>query len=320
MFSKTCIGFILLTMLTLSVFSREYIDFNSDWKFYLGDVTGAEAVEFDDSDWEGISIPHDWAISGPFDHNLPANTGKLPWKGVGWYRKYFEMPSEYSGQQVYFIFDGIMAFPEIYINGVLAGKWDYGYNSFSLNVTDLINFDKNNVIAVKADTRNHDSRWYPGAGIYRKIQMLVTDPVHVAIWGNYIQTPVVNDSGALVHVYTTLNNNLYSTEQITIEYKLIDPHGILIDLKIEEIDLSGKKEIGFEQWFNVSEYERWDIDSPVLYKLKTIIKGNGDELDVTNTNFGFRTILFTADDGFYLNGRRVQIKGVNLHHDHGPLL
>ena len=318
-FLKTCVGFILLTMLILPGFGREYIDFKSDWKFYSGDITGVEAIEFDDSDWEGISIPHDWAISGPFDHNLPANTGKLPWKGVGWYRKQFEMPEDYKGQQVYFIFDGIMAFPEIYVNGELAGKWDYGYNSFYLNVTDLINFDGNNVIAIKADTRNHDSRWYPGAGIYRKIQMLVTNPVHVSIWGNYIQTPVVNDTGALVHIYTTFNNNLYSTEQITIEHQLIDPQGILIDLKTEEIDLSGEKEFTIEQWFSVREYVRWDVTTPVLYKLKTIIRIGEEVVDVTTTGFGFRTFLFTSDDGFYLNGRRVQLKGVNLHHDHGPL-
>jgi len=319
MFLKTITGIFVLTMLTLSGLCQEYVDFNKDWKFYLGDASGAETIRFDDSEWDAVSIPHDWAISGPFDHNLPANTGKLPWKGVGWYRNYFRMSSEYQGQQVYFIFDGVMAFPEIYINGELAGKWDYGYNSFYINVSDLLNFGGENVIAVKTDTRKHESRWYPGAGIYRKVQMLIVDPIHVSIWGQYIQTPVVNDTGAQVHIYTSLNNTLHSKEQVTIEYQLINPHGFLVDSKINNVEFSGEEELILEEWFNVKEFDRWDIDSPDLYQLKSIIISNGKELDVTSTTFGFRTFLFTADDGFYLNGRRVHLKGVNLHHDHGPL-
>ena len=319
MYLRTFFTFLLLLTFAFSGICREYSDFNMDWKFHRGEISGAEAPGFDDSNWEAVSIPHDWAISGPFDHDLPANTAKLPWKGIGWYRKDFFMPQEYEGQRVYFIFDGIMAFPEIYINGVLAGKWDYGYNSFYLDVTGLINFNEENSIAIKADTRKHDSRWYPGAGIYRNINMLITDPVHVAIWGNYIQTPVVHDTGALVHLYTTINNKLGAGLKVSIENQLIDPEGNILSSRISDIEISGDSEYTMEQWLEVKEFERWDIDSPILYKIRTIISSGGNIIDETVSTFGFRIFQFTADDGFYLNGRRVQLKGVNLHHDHGPL-
>ena len=154
-------GLIFIILLPILTFSREIVNFNQNWKFILGNPASAQKVEFDDANWNEIRLPHDWAVEQDFDALLPANTGKLPWKGVGWYRKHFVIDSTYKGKQLYFIFDGIMAFPEVYINGKLAGKWDYGYNSFYLDVTRLLRFDTSNVIAIKVDTRKHDSRWYP---------------------------------------------------------------------------------------------------------------------------------------------------------------
>jgi beta-galactosidase len=306
-------------MISFSLSGKEVISFNNDWKFKLGDLEGAESMDFDDFDWEIINIPHDWAISGPFDHNLPANTGKLPWKGVGWYRKYFEIDDSDKANQIYFIFDGIMAFPEIYINGKLAGKWDYGYNSFFLNVTNLINFGETNLIAIKADTRAHDSRWYPGAGIFRKIQMLITDPIHVDVWGTCVRIPVIHDTGVILHIFTEIINQLDENTTITLESEIYDPDGILVANDIKRFETDHKNRITNDQWITLGDYTRWDVDSPDLYQLKTILKKNEKICDIVYTNFGIRTFLFTADDGFYLNGRRVQLKGVNLHHDHGPL-
>ena len=266
-----------------------------------------------------ISLPHDWAISQAFDHNLPANTGKLPWKGVGWYRKNFEMDPKQEGQQIYLIFDGIMAFPKVYINGQFAGEWDYGYNSFYLNVTELISFSSPNLIAVKADTRNHDSRWYPGAGIYRKIQMLITDPVHVDIWGTYITTPVVNSEMAEVKITTTVNNTSAEDERVTLVSQIFDPEGNMIVEMQSEKTVLGNGSIDIEQVMNVNNPNFWDINNPYLYKVKTIVKTGTQVRDVYKSTFGVRTIEFTANDGFLLNGKRLQLKGVNLHHDHGPL-
>ncbi|HEY9114310.1 MAG TPA: glycoside hydrolase family 2 TIM barrel-domain containing protein, partial [Bacteroidales bacterium] len=314
-------SFIITLLLVFSTlaFSREVVNFNRNWKFHLGDIENAQTTNFNDADWRKLDIPHDWAIELGFDKDLPANTGKLPWQGVAWYRKHFEMKPADDGKQIYFLFDGIMAFPEVYINGKLAGKWDYGYNSFYLNVTDLIKFEGENVIAIKVDTRQHDSRWYPGAGIYRKIQMISTSPVHVAMWGTYIQTPSINDDSALVHVYTTINNQSAIEQEITLQSEIFNPKNKLSANNEKIITVPAKSKITTEQWFTVKKPQKWDIESPFLYQLKTSITEDGKPTDEVLTTFGFRTFQLTADDGFILNGRRVQLKGVNLHHDQGLL-
>jgi beta-galactosidase len=309
----------LLILVFSNLYARETIQFNHDWKFYLGDAENAYAIEFDDTQWSILSLPHDWAISQDFNHDLPANTGKLPWKGVGWYRKKFELDPKQEGQQIYLIFDGIMAFPKVYINGQLVGEWDYGYNSFYLNITEFVSFAAANLIAIQVDTRNHDSRWYPGAGIYRKIQMLITDPVHVDVWGTYISTPVVSDKMAEVNITTTINNSCRDDEIVSLVNQIFDPDGEIIEEEQSEIDLSGNSSVDVKQVLNIKNPQFWDVNNPFLYTVKTIIKIGKQVRDVYKSTLGVRTIEFTADDGFLLNGRRLQLKGVNLHHDHGPL-
>jgi len=142
-------------------------NFNRNWTFAQGDQEDAHATNLDDSTWQSVRLPHDWAIAGPFDPNGNGGTGKLPWQGTGWYRKDFVLDQGDAGKRVYFNFDGVMAFPRIYINGQLAGTWDYGYTPFWIDATDYVKFGQKNVIAVSVDTRQHRSRWYPGAGIYR---------------------------------------------------------------------------------------------------------------------------------------------------------
>lgn len=309
----------LATIFSAKAYCRELINFNRGWKFHLGDVENAQNTDFNDAAWRTLNIPHDWAIELGFDKDLPANTGKLPWQGVAWYRKNFEMKAGDAGKQVYFLFDGIMAFPEVYVNGKLAGKWDYGYNSFYLNVTDLINFEGENVIAIKVDTRQHESRWYPGAGIYRKIQMIATSTVHVAMWGTYVQTPSITDDSALVHVYTTLENQSSVEQKINLVGEIFNPENEKCAENVKSVTVAPNSQITTEQWFTVKKPQRWDIDSPLLYLLKTIIKKEDKSVDEVLTSFGFRTIQLTPDNGFILNGRRVQLKGVNLHHDQGLL-
>ncbi len=314
---------IILFFSTLSLIAqdlpRDTTDFNENWKFRLGEIVNAGDPALDDSGWEEVSLPHDWAIAGPFSHTLPANTGKLPWKGVGWYRQHFEISSDFEGKQVYLVFDGIMAFPEIYINGQLAGTWDYGYNSFYLDVTPYLNIPGNNLVAIKADTREHDSRWYPGAGIYRKITMITTSPVHAGIWGTYVKTPVIDDTAAIIHIYTTLVNHSNNAKDVTLEGKILDPDGkdVASGQKTASIPAGGETTVDY--WITLRDPERWDIGAPVLYKLEETLTDGVTLLDKTSTKFGIRTFLFTEDDGFWLNGQRMQLYGVNLHHDHGPL-
>jgi beta-galactosidase len=316
---QSYIIFWIILMNINDVSSREIINFNLNWKFTTGNPKNAELKNFDDSTWERIRLPHDWAIYGPFDSLGEGNTGKLPWRGEGWYRKEFVVNDSEKGKCFYFLFDGIMAFPKVYVNGKLAGLWDYGYNSFFLDVTEFVEFAKTNVISIHVDTRQHGSRWYPGAGIYRKVQMIISDPVHVGIWGTYITTPDVRDTWADVRTLTSINNFSSSGETVSIETIILNPDGNKIDSKIIENTVASGKTIELEQWFTLIRPQRWDVDSPKLYRAKTVVKVNDKICDTYVTKFGIRTFEFTADDGFHLNGRRLQLKGVNLHHDHGPL-
>jgi len=317
---KFAISLILFLLIFIKIQAREVITLQTGWKFSKGNYELASQIIFDDSKWQNVTVPHDWGIEGPVMEDGDGGTGKLPWKDEGWYRKKLDIPANYSGKQVYLVFDGVMAFPEVYINGKLAGKWDYGYNSFYLDVTGFIQPGKDNVLAVHVDTRNHGSRWYPGAGIYRKVQMIVVNPIHVGIWGTYVTTPDVKSNYANVRIMTTVHNlTETAAENIKIENIIISPKGIELAKKSVTRQIPSGKSIDGEVTITLSAPQRWDTDNPVLYKVKTIIY-KGDEIsDTYYTSFGIRTIRFTADNGFYLNDKRVQLKGVNLHHDQGPL-
>lgn len=188
-----CIGFQALA----GESPRRVEDFNGDWLFARGEQPGAEAIAFDDRAWQAVRLPHDWAIAGPYEPEGDANTGKLPWRGEGWYRKTFLPRVADAGRRFYLDFDGVMAMPVVYVNGQEAGRWDYGYMSFRVDATDALRFGEPNVIAVHVDTRSHNSRWYPGAGIYRKVQLVIQHPLHVAHWGTCVTTPDITDASAL---------------------------------------------------------------------------------------------------------------------------
>jgi beta-galactosidase len=315
---------VLILVIILNAFStapaRETILLQTNWKFAKGNFTNAFKVNFDDSQWQNVSIPHDWAISGPTIVDGDGNTGKLPWKGEGWYRKRLDIPASYASKRIYLLFDGIMAFPDVYMNGKLVGKWDYGYNSFYLDITEYLQFKGNNILAIHVDTREHDSRWYPGAGIYRKVEMIVVDPIHVGIWGTYITTPIIKPNYADVRIMASVYNksdNLQSN--IKIQNSILNPTGKEISTKVTTVALPPGTFRDIEASITLTDPLRWDIDNPVLYQVKTTIYKGNEITDVYYTPFGIRTIRFTADNGFYLNDKRVQLKGVNLHHDHGPL-
>ena len=298
---------------------RSVVNFNGGWKFAKGDTPGAEAAGFDDSGWEAVRLPHDWAISGPFNPAENGYAAKLPWKGVGWYRKKFTLDKGESDRRVYFDFDGVMAFPQVYVNGRLAGEWDYGYMSFRVDATEFVRFGERNVIAVRADTRRHGTRWYPGAGIYRKVTMTVCEPVHIAHWGTFVSTPEVGGEAATVRVRSAIENHLDRQSEVGIEVVLFDPDGRAAVSGGQQGAIPGGGIREFEQRLAVKKPQRWDITSPRLYTARTIVWIGDKVTDTDVTTFGIRTFGFTADDGFYLNGRRVQLYGVNLHHDQGPL-
>ncbi len=289
------------------------------WKFQKGEQPKAQLPDFDDSGWENVLVPHDWAIAGPFEVEGDGNTGKLPWKGQGWYRKTLDIPETLEGKRLYLLFDGVMAFPKVYFNGKLAGKWDYGYNSFYVDITDFVQPGSNNLLAVHADTRPHDSRWYPGAGIYRKVQLLAVNPVHVDIWGTYITTPIIKPHFADVQVATTINNDAEKDAEVRLVHKLFNAEGTEVATKeIKQLIPADRQKV-LETTLTLTNPHRWDMDDPYLYSVKSEVYVSNELTDVYESTFGVRAIRFTADHGFYLNDRRVQLKGVNLHHDLGPL-
>jgi beta-galactosidase len=300
--------------------SREIITLQTGWKFSKGNFEKAAQLKFDDSKWQEVTIPHDWAIAEPTVVDGDGNTGKLPWKGEGWYRKSLDIPAGYSSKNIILIFDGIMSKPEVFVNGQLAGKWDYGYNSFYLDITKLLNFSGKNLLAIHADTRNHDSRWYPGAGIYRKVQMMVVDPVHVGVWGTQITTPVVKVNYADVRIMIKVyNNSLNNEEKIRVENIIINPKGTEIAKKEATAKIASGASKEIEITIGLTDPQRWDITNPVMYQVKTNIYKGDKLVDSSVSPFGIRTIRITASNGLYLNDKRVQIKGVCLHHDQGPL-
>ena len=302
--------------------SREEWDpsFNFDWKFAAGDQPGAMNPDFADAAWEPVDLPHDWAISGPFgplDSN--GSRGKLPWKGEGWYRKSFDLPAGAQGKRLQFLFDGVMANPTVYLNGKEVGSWIYGYNSFWIDATDAALFGGTNVLAVHADTREHSSRWYPGAGIYRKVGMRLVDPVHIPVWGVFVTTPEVRDEQAVVNVAVEVANTATEEQEVQVKVILLDPDGLELSASTGKTRVKNGSSGLVEQVLNIANPRRWDIEHPHLYTCHIQLISGRKVVHQASTTFGVRTFEWTANDGFHLNGRRVQLYGVNLHHDQGPL-
>jgi beta-galactosidase len=291
-----------------------------DWKFIKGEQSDAMDETLDDSGWETVNLPHDWAISGPFGElTASGNTGKLPWKGEGWYRKTFELKDTESGKRLQFLFDGVMANPTVYLNGHEVGFWRYGYNSFWIDATDAANYGGTNILTVHADTREHFSRWYPGAGIYRKVSMRLVEPVHIPVWGVYITTPEVSDANATVHAEVTIANSSGQDKQLRVEIALSDLAGIEVGKAMQTIEIPANSNDKVNLDIKVDNPQLWDIEDPNLYACITKLYDGNREIQRERSRIGFRNFEWTADDGFHLNGRRVQLYGVNLHHDQGPL-
>ncbi len=293
------------------------LDFRKDWRFTKGDPAGAERAEFDDASWAPVRLPHDWAIAGPFEPNMPSgSSGKLPWKGVGWYRKSFQLDRP-DGDRVYLDFDGVMAFPRVYVNGKLAGEWDYGYSSFRIDATPHVNLRGKNVVAVRVDTTNHGTRWYPGAGIYRKVTLQLRVPVHIAEWGVAITTPDVSNERATVSVEAAIENHAEAARDAAVEFTILDSSGAQVLRRTAEVTIQ-PGQVTLLESFEVANPRRWDVDDPALYTLRTIVRVGGEVVDQQDAVFGIRTAELTTD-GLQLNGRRVQLQGACLHHDLGLL-
>lgn len=284
-----------------------------------------EAAFLNDAAWQKLNLPHDWAIAGPFRSDLTGETGKLPWKGIGWYRRHFTVPASDAGKQIFVDFDGAMAYAKIWLNGKYVGTWPYGYNSFRMDLTPFIKPGQENILAVRLDTESWDSRWYPGGGIYRHVWLVKTNPVHVGHWGTYITTPKITDKSALVKLTVTADNAADKKVNAVVRTSLFE---LDINNKLKTkvattkesiVELKPGASVVTESEVAITNPKRWDIKRPNRYVAQTSISINGKIVDTYNTPFGIRTIEFSATKGFLLNGKKVVIKGTCNHHDLGAL-
>ncbi len=280
-------------------------------------VAKPEDPTFQDSDWRGVDLPHDWAIEGPFRMDIENETGKLPWVGIGWYRKSFELPASAAGQRVFLDFDGAMAQPKIYINGTFAGEWKYGYSSFRIDLTDHLKPGKN-TLAVRLENLPSSTRWYPGAGLYRHVWWVQSPPVSIAHWGVQVTTPEITDKSATVRAVTTVANSSDKASNLVIRQEILD-EGMAVARTETPLAVAASAEASGETELKVPNPKRWDLKTPTLYALRTRILDGETIIDEKINSFGIREIAWDAQKGFLLNGRKVVLQGVCNHSDLGPL-
>ena len=321
------VSLLLSAALAFGQSPRQEFLLEKGWRFTRtdGNFSGRD---FDDSGWQNVTVPHDWAIYGPFDAGNDAQvvaiaqnyeteatlktgrTGGLPYTGTGWYRIRFDIPDYSPGKRVEILFDGAMSRSQVYLNGKFVGYRPYGYVSFHYDISEYMNPDgRDNVLAVRLDNLPESSRWYPGAGLYRNVHVIVTDKVHVPVWGTQVTTPAVSREEAAVNIKVTADG----ADGISTEIR--DSQGRTVALS----DRAERSASGFEQNLSIENPALWSPESPSLYYAVTSLIKDGRKVDEYVTRFGVRTIELVPDKGFFLNGERRKFRGVCNHHDLGPL-
>jgi beta-galactosidase len=304
--------------------TREVQDFNQNWKFTLADSTmNASSPVFDDSKWRSLNLPHDWSIESDFGKDFPATAGggALP-GGLGWYRKTFTMEkaNKLQPKKVYIEFDGVYRNSEVWINGTYLGKRPNGYISFRYELTPYIKYGADNVIAVKVDnSKQPNSRWYSGSGIYRNVRLLTTNSVFVDNWGTYVTTPNINADSAEIAIQTTVNNVMKFAQSVGVEQFLYDANGQLVSQIKGALMVNTGSSNKYFQRLTVKKPVLWSLENPYLYKLVTRLNIFGIQTDEYTTTVGIRSFTFDVHKGFILNGKHVKINGVCNHHDLGAL-
>ena len=302
--------------------TRKTENFDKGWKFNLGDVTDAQAPGFDDSLWRVLDLPHDWSIEGKFSKDNPATPsgGALP-GGIGWYRKTFTIPVSEKGRLAFIDFDGVYKNSEVWINGHSLGLRPYGYSSFRYELTPYLKYGKEkNILAVKVDnSKQPNSRWYSGSGIYRNVWLVMTDKIYIAHWGTYVTTPEVTEQSAKVIIQTKIRNASLIDQAITLKTAIVDTKGKTIASADTTEKLMKASAGNIEQQLTVSNPVLWSIENPYLYRVLTTVIVDGKKQDNYETTLGIRSIGFDTAKGLLLNGKHIKINGVCNHHDLGFL-
>ncbi|PKQ45062.1 DUF4982 domain-containing protein [Confluentibacter flavum] len=322
--------FLLIFLILIQVsFSqvRTIKELDANWKFQKGDFENAFQVGFDDSKWENVTIPHDWAIYGPFDKEIDkqdvaivqngeniasektGRTGALPHIGSAWYRNKFTLSYYEKNKKVILLFEGAMSEPQIYLNGKKVGAWAYGYSYFYFDVSEFIK-EGENTLAVKLTNKEFASRWYPGAGLYRKVSVIVKNKESINQWGTFITTPFISKEVSKVNIKSKT-----SGENVRLVTAIYDADG----QKISSEEATTQFGNEFDQNIKVQNPKLWSPETPYLYKAVSQLFVGSELKDEVSTHFGIRDIKYEANKGFSLNGEVRKFKGVCLHHDLGPL-
>ncbi|HWS00182.1 MAG TPA: beta galactosidase jelly roll domain-containing protein, partial [Prolixibacteraceae bacterium] len=297
--------------------SREVILLDKGWLFLQKEVRHGESPGLNDSEWEKVRVPHDWAITGDFDMNIDmqsvqvtedgektaklrsGRTGALPCFGVGWYRKVLPITKSDEGRRIFIEFDGAMSQAKIYLNGTFVGEWPYGYSSFQFELTKYLNYGQDNILAVRLENKPESSRWYPGAGIYRNVRLVKTSPVRIAHWGTYIVTPVITEKSAEVNIKTEIDGNTAGNSEVRLVTEIYNASGEIAATVSSTQKLSDKP--AFEQVVKVKNPQLWSVESPVRYTAVSRLYVGKEQVDEYKTVFGFRTLRFDNNKGFFLN-------------------
>ena len=297
-------------------------NFDSQWRFLIGDPDSAHLPDFNDSDWRTLDLPHDWSIEGAFSQDAPtAGTGAYLPTGIGWYRKHFILPAGASRKRVSLQFDGVYQRSEVWINGKSIGMRPYGFSSFSYDITRYLNAaGKPNHVAVRADNSlQPNCRWYTGSGIYRHTWLFTTDPVHIAEWGTFVRASSISQESADVEVTTRVLNEGERDAACDLSIEILDPSGKVVQQDSVSHLIQQGSETTFSRLLKVASPSIWSIDTPSLYSVRCSLRSRGLELDQETTTFGIREINFDADNGFLLNGQHVKLNGVCIHGDGGSV-
>ena len=314
---------------------RQEYTLTSNWKFAKGDVPDAAKPEFRDAAWQTVSVPHDWAIYGPFDGNndlqkvkieqnneqkatlKAGRTGGLPFIGTGWYRRKLAVPGFGPGKRAVLLFDGAMSDAHVFVNGQEVGNWPYGYNSFSFDITSFLKAGGDNTLAVRLTNQPQASRWYPGAGLYRNVHLILTNDVHIPVWGTTLTTPEITAQAAQVKLRTQVETPTGARQALRLVTEIRDAAGKVVATQTSSLAATDPPE--FAQTLAVPQPQLWSPETPVLYTAFSKLFAGQALKDEYRTRFGIRFFKFEAGKGFSLNGQVRKFKGVCNHHDLGPL-
>lgn len=296
-------------------------NFDAGWLFRKGDISNAQGLDFNDRDWDRKDLPHDWSIEETTDIlNTTGNDGGYFPAGIGWYRKTFSVPEEWRGREVSIYFEGVYMNAEVFINGQSLGTHPYGFTSFRYDLTPYLKVGKSNTLAVKVDNSSQKNcRWYSGSGIYRHVWLEVYSPAHIAPWGVAITTRLESKQKANILLTTTIKNESSATKVLTLLSTLKNKKGSRVGTSKSSITIKPKSQSTIVQNITLNRPALWSIEEPTLYVAESVIMEDGKLVDMVQNEFGVRSIKFSAEGGFELNGKSLKINGGCVHHDNGCL-